>query len=82
MTLNNKLAFEIWVGIVILVIGIGGIAGVTLMLNNEATSSIIPLIQTQANNPARSTPVPSPAFASEGDINAAASIMGALLGGE
>lgn len=48
MTLNHKLAFEIWVGIVVLIIVIGGVAGVTLMLGNAPTGS---LVRTQANNP-------------------------------
>lgn len=48
MTLNHKLAFEIWVGIVVLIIVIGGVAGLTLMFDNSATSS---LVRTQANNP-------------------------------
>lgn len=84
MTLNNKLAFEIWVGIVVLVIVIGGVAGVTLMLDNDATSS---LTRTQANNPAASpTPdttiaaVPSSKpFASQDEITNAATSVGSLF---
>lgn len=56
MTLNNKLAFEIWVGIVVLVIVVGGIAGVTLLVNNGGADSV----KTQA-----AVPVESPAPTSE-----------------
>ncbi|OGY30949.1 MAG: hypothetical protein A2805_04120 [Candidatus Andersenbacteria bacterium RIFCSPHIGHO2_01_FULL_46_36] len=72
MTLNNKLAFEIWVGIVVLVIVIGGVAGVTLMLDNDATSS---LTRTQVNNPV-STSKP---FASQDEISDAATSVGSLF---
>lgn len=83
MTLNNKLAFEIWVGIVVLVIVIGGIAGVTLMIGSDATSS---LTRTQTNNPvSKTTAAPAPLstpFASEKAIDdAAIGVTGALLGG-
>lgn len=53
MTLNNKLAFEIWVGIVVLVIVVGGIAGVTLLVNDEAA----PSVKTQAAVPVESPPL-------------------------
>lgn len=86
MTLNNKLAFEIWVGIVVLVIVIGGVAGVTLMLDNDATSS---LTRTQANNPvSQATATPDTAanqlpttkpFASQDEISNAATSVGALF---
>lgn len=91
MTLNNKLAFEIWVGIVVLVIVIGGAAGVTLMLDNDATSS---LTRTQVNNPASqatATPLENPrgeptaqlptfnVFASQDEISNAATSVGALF---
>lgn len=84
MTLNNKLAFEIWVGIVVLVIVIGGVAGVTLMLDNDATSS---LTRTQVNIPAAS-PTASPQllptpFASQDEITGAATnVTSTLLGGK
>ncbi len=75
MTLNNKLAFEIWVGIVVLVIVIGGVAGVTLMLDNDATSS---LTRTQVNNPVVSS-TPTKPFASQDEITNAATSVGALF---
>ncbi len=72
MTLNSKLAFEIWAGIVALVLVVGGAAGVTLLLGDQDVAS---LVRTQVNNPNSS-------FASESDINGAAlGITGAILGG-
>ena len=86
MTLNNKLAFEVWVGIVVLVIVIGGVAGVTLMLDNDATSS---LTRTQANSTSsQATATPDtttnqlPAtqpFASQDEITNAATSVGSLF---
>lgn len=91
MTLNNKLAFEIWVGIVVLVIVVGGVAGVTLMLDNDATSS---LTRTQVNNAVQkptATPLENPrgeptaqlptskSFASQDEISNAATSVGALF---
>lgn len=52
MTLNNKLAFEIWVGIVLLIVLIGGVAGATLLLDHDATSV---LTRTQVNAPKASS---------------------------
>lgn len=72
MTLNNKLAFEIWVGIVLLVIVIGGVAGVTLMFDNNATSS---LTRTQTSNPV------SRPFVSQNAIDNASAGISTLLGG-
>ena len=75
MTLNTKLAFEIWTGIVLLIVVIGGVAGVTLLMDNNATSV---LTRTQANNP---QPSPS-SFLSESEIqNASLGISQTLLGG-
>ncbi len=77
MTLNNKLAFEIWAGIVVLVIVIGGIAGVTLMIGNDATA---PLVRTQVANPTM-TPSPIPFLSDEEIIGASSGISQTLLGG-
>jgi hypothetical protein len=76
MTLNTKLAFEIWAGIVLLIIVVGGIAGATLMFGNDVT----PLLQTQVNNP---TPTPSATpFLSDSAIQSASQgVSQALLGG-
>lgn len=77
MTLNEKMAFEVWTGLVVLVVLIGSVAGATLLLSNSSTSN---QVKTQANN---SSPSPSVIpFASESDIQHAASgITGAILGG-
>lgn len=77
MTLNNKLAFEIWAGIVVLVIVIGGIAGVTLMIGNDATA---PLVRTQVTNPTV-TASPAPFISDEDVAGASAGISQTLLGG-
>jgi hypothetical protein len=69
MVLKTKLAFEIWTGIVLLIIVIGGVAGVTLLLGND----VAPLIRTQANNPSA-----SPLF-SESDIQNASEDIGSLF---
>ena len=82
MTLNNKLAFEIWIGIVVLIIVIGGVAGVTLMFGNTDVTPL--LTRTQVDNPVASgTPVPSATpFVSNSTIkNVSADISKALLGG-
>lgn len=90
MTLSNKLAFEIWVGIIVLVIVIGGVAGVVLMVGNNKTAS---LARTQANSPVSSAaplpekvavsvpPEPSskPSFSSRGEIMLAAKMAGSLF---
>lgn len=74
MTLNTKLAFEIWVGIVMLIVVIGGVAGVTLMMDNDASS----LLRTQVNNP---QPSATP-FLSQSEIQSASlGISQTLLGG-
>ena len=77
MTLNEKMAFEVWTGFIVLVVLIGSVAGATLLLTNSSTSN---QVKTQANN---STPAPSATpFASDSDIqNAASGITGAILGG-
>ncbi len=76
MLLNTKLAFEIWVGIVVLIIAIGGIAGITLLFSDET----IPLLtRTQLNN--ADSPAPTP-FVSEVEIlNVSQDISQTLLGG-
>ncbi len=78
MTLNNKLAFEIWVGIVVLVIVIGGIAGVILMIGNDATSS---LTRTQVNNPTSTSKVTvtHELFASQDQIRDVAITVSSLV---
>jgi uncharacterized membrane protein len=74
MTLNEKMAFEVWTGLVVLVVLIGSVAGATLLLTNSSTSN---QVKTQANN----KPSPTP-FASASDIQSAGQgITGALLGG-
>lgn len=78
MTLNNKLAFEIWAGIVVLVIVIGGIAGVTLMIGNDATA---PLVRTQVANPTVASASPVPFLSDEEIIGASSGISQTLLGG-
>ncbi len=77
MTLNEKMAFEVWAGFVVLIVLVGSVAGATLLLTNSSTSN---QVKTEANNP---TPSPSVApFASDSDIQGAASgITGAILGG-
>ncbi len=77
MTLNSKLAFEIWAGIVVLVIVIGGIAGVTLMIGDDTTA---PLVRTQVAAPSPSAS-PTPFVSSEDIAGASAGISQALLGG-
>jgi uncharacterized iron-regulated membrane protein len=82
MTLNNKLAFEIWIGIVVLIIVIGGVAGVTLMFGNNDVTPL--LTRTQVDRPASSnTPAPSATpFVSDSTIqNVSSDISKALLGG-
>lgn len=79
MVLNNKLAFEVWVGIVVLVAVVGGVAGVTLVLDNDTVSS---LTRTQANSSAVSSiPSVSPFISQDEITNAALGIVGALSGG-
>ncbi len=77
MTLNEKMAFEVWTGMIVLVAIIGSVAGATLLLTNSSTSN---QVKTQANN---ASPSPSiTPFASSADIqNAAPGITGAILGG-
>jgi hypothetical protein len=83
MTLNNKLAFEVWVGIVVLVVVIGGVAGVTLMLDGNDAAT---LTRTQANVPSTPTtsptaaPVVTPFISTDAIVGASAGID-ALLGG-
>lgn len=82
MTLNNKLAFEIWIGIVVLIIVIGGVAGVTLMFGNTDVTPL--LIRTQVDSPASSSaPLPSATpFVSDSTIqNVSSDISKTLLGG-
>ncbi|MEO6077829.1 MAG: hypothetical protein ABIP54_03510 [Candidatus Andersenbacteria bacterium] len=74
MTLNEKMAFEVWTGIIVLVVLIGSVAGATLLLTNSSVST---QVKTQVN----SKPSPTP-FASASDIQSASQgITGALLGG-
>ncbi len=76
MTLNEKVAFEVWTGLAVLVVVVGAVAGATLLLSNPTTTN---QVKTQANN---ATSTPSAPFASQSDIsNAASGITGALLGG-
>ena len=76
MVLNEKMAFEVWSGFIVLVVLIGSVAGATLLLSNSSTSN---QVKTQIN---KNSPTPSP-FASDSDIrDAASSITGAILGGK
>lgn len=73
MILKTKLAFEIWTGIVLLIVIIGGVAGVTLMLGNDVT----PLIRTQVNN--SSTSLSPSSLLSETDIQKASEDITSLF---
>ncbi|OGY36687.1 MAG: hypothetical protein A3E36_03880 [Candidatus Andersenbacteria bacterium RIFCSPHIGHO2_12_FULL_45_11b] len=76
MVLNEKMAFEVWSGFIVLVVLIGSVAGATLLLSNSSTSN---QVKTQIN---KNSPTPVP-FASDSDIQgAASSITGAILGGK
>ncbi len=75
MTLNTKLAFEIWAGVVVLIIAIGSVAGLTLMLGNDVTPL---LVKTQLNNPNTS---PAPLLQESLVQNASLGISQTLLGG-
>ncbi len=77
MILNTKLAFEIWAGIVVLIIVIGGVAGATLMLGNDVTPL---LTRTQVNNPTP-TPTATPFLSNSAIQDASLGISQALLGG-
>lgn len=77
MVLNTKLAFEIWAGIVILIVVIGGVAGLTLMLGNDVTPL---LTRTQVNNPTP-TPTVTPLISDSAIQNASVGISQTLLGG-
>lgn len=77
MTLNEKMAYEVWAGFAVLVVAVGAVAGATLFLTNDP---VVNQVKTQANqsNPSR-TVAP---FASENEIkNAGPTITGAILGG-
>lgn len=69
MILKTKLAFEIWTGIVLLILVIGGVAGVTLMMGTDIT----PLIRTQVSNPS-----PTPLI-SESDVQGVAEDITSLF---
>lgn len=76
MLLNTKLAFEIWTGIVLLIVVIGGVAGFTLISGNDLTPL---LTKTQVNtNP---TPSSSPLLSNSAILNVSTDISGVLLGG-
>lgn len=77
MTLNTKLAFEIWAGIVVLIIVIGGMAGATLMFGGDAASL---LTRTQVNSPT-STPNPTPFLSDSAIQDVSLGISQTLLGG-
>ncbi|HLC49576.1 MAG TPA: hypothetical protein VJI96_04310 [Candidatus Andersenbacteria bacterium] len=71
MLLHTKLAFEIWTGIVLLIIVIGGAAGFVLMKND-----VTDLVQTKANNPSSDS-----AFSKSALYSASLDISGAISGG-
>lgn len=78
MVLNTKLAFEIWAGIVVLIIVIGGAAGFTLM-GNDVTNL---LIKTQVNNAEPTVSAsPSPLLSDFAILSASDDIANAISGG-
>ena len=73
MLLKTKLAFEIWAGIALLIVVIGGAAGFTLL-----GSDVTPLLTTQVNIP---QPSAQPLFSESEILNVSDDISGVLLGG-
>ncbi|MEK7499739.1 MAG: hypothetical protein AAB649_03985 [Patescibacteria group bacterium] len=78
MLLNTKLAFEIWTGIILLIVVIGGVAGFTLISGND----LRPLLtKSQVDTTPVSAPAPSPLLSESVILDASSNISGALLGG-
>lgn len=87
MTLNNKVAFEVWAGIVLLIVVIGGVAGVTLLFGKVDVTPLLTKTQVVNSLPVAPSVEPTPEvqptpFVSTQDAeNVSTSISNALLGG-
>ncbi|MDA1168950.1 MAG: hypothetical protein O3A36_01270 [bacterium] len=78
MLLKTKLAFEIWSGIVLLIVVIGGVAGFTLISGNDLT----PLLTKSQVNTQTEEQAPASSLLLQSDIlNVATSISDVVSGG-